>query len=73
MRAPTLTYGDIPALLLVFRYNIGQNCDGAGIRLGGHVIDGFTYGVNNNVSFARLMATPEHMYLHLLIIRHLHV
>eukprot|EP00904_Undaria_pinnatifida_P005826 jgi/Undpi1/2373/HiC_scaffold_13.g05756.m3 len=32
-----------------FRYNSGSNCDGAGVRLGGHVIDGFTYGVNNNV------------------------
>ncbi|CAM9145891.1 unnamed protein product, partial [Laminaria digitata] len=32
-----------------FRYNIGENCLGAGIRLGGHVIDGFTYGVDNHV------------------------
>ena len=36
------------------RYNFGENCDGAGIRLGGHVIDGFVYGVDNHVSFCPL-------------------
>ncbi|CAM9277288.1 unnamed protein product, partial [Laminaria digitata] len=35
-----------------FRYNSGKNCLGAGVRLGGHVIDGFTYGVDNHVSSA---------------------
>ena len=35
--------------LVLFRFNFGANCLGAGIRLGGHVIDGFVYGVDNNV------------------------
>ncbi|CAM9261415.1 unnamed protein product [Pylaiella littoralis] len=33
----------------VFRYNTADQCLGAGIRLGGHVIDGFVYGVDNDV------------------------
>lgn len=32
------------------RYNTADQCLGAGIRLGGHVIDGFVYGVDNDVS-----------------------
>lgn len=32
-----------------FRYNKADQCLGAGIRLGGHVIDGFVFGVNNDV------------------------
>ncbi|CAM9604888.1 unnamed protein product, partial [Ectocarpus fasciculatus] len=32
-----------------FRYNTAENCDGGGIRLGGHEIDGITYGVDNHV------------------------
>lgn len=57
-RTPTITFAqlykrvDMLAPLLLIRYNFGANCDGAGIRLGGHVIDGFTYGVDNHVSFA---------------------
>lgn len=35
-----------------FRYNSAEQCTGAGIRLGGHVVDGFTYGVDNDVSLA---------------------
>ena len=49
----TLMYVDMfSALLPVFRYNVGRNCEGAGVRLGGHVIEGFTYGVDNHVSSA---------------------
>lgn len=33
----------------IFRYNSAEQCTGAGIRLGGHVVDGFTYGVDNDV------------------------
>lgn len=33
----------------IFRYNKADQCLGAGIRLGGHVIDGFVFGVNNDV------------------------
>ncbi|CAN0435842.1 unnamed protein product, partial [Ectocarpus fasciculatus] len=32
-----------------FRYNTAENCLGGGIRLGGHEIDGTTYGVDNHV------------------------
>ncbi|CAN0559810.1 unnamed protein product, partial [Ectocarpus sp. 12 AP-2014] len=32
-----------------FRYNTAVQCLGAGIRLGGHTIDGFVYGVDNHV------------------------
>ncbi|CBN76927.1 FirrV-1-B30 precursor [Ectocarpus siliculosus] len=32
-----------------FRYNTAENCLGGGIRLGGHEIDGITYGVDNHV------------------------
>ena len=37
---------------LIPRYNVGRNCEGAGVRLGGHVIEGFIYGVDNHVSSA---------------------
>eukprot|EP00752_Nemacystus_decipiens_P009246 g8259.t1 len=33
----------------IFRYNTADQCEGAGIRLGGHVIDGFVFGVDNDV------------------------
>ena len=33
----------------VFRFNTADQCLGAGIRLGGHVIDGFVFGVDNDV------------------------
>eukprot|EP00903_Cladosiphon_okamuranus_P016219 g14966.t1 len=33
----------------VFRYNTADQCLGAGIRLGGHNIDGFQFGVDNHV------------------------
>ncbi|CAN0194941.1 unnamed protein product, partial [Hapterophycus canaliculatus] len=33
----------------IFRYNVADQCLGAGIRLGGHVIDDFVYGVDNDV------------------------
>ncbi|CAM9262723.1 unnamed protein product [Pylaiella littoralis] len=32
-----------------FRYNTAEGCEGAGIRLGGHVINGFVFGVDNHV------------------------
>lgn len=34
---------------VIWRYNEVGNCEGAGIRIGGHTIDGKTYGVNNEV------------------------
>ncbi len=34
---------------VIFRYNELVGCDGAGVRIGGHTIDGKTYGVNNEV------------------------
>ena len=34
---------------IIFRYNEIVNCDGAGVRVGGHTIDGKTYGLNNEV------------------------
>ncbi|CAM9319381.1 unnamed protein product [Sphacelaria rigidula] len=34
---------------IIFRYNEVLDCDGAGIRIGGHTIDGKVYGVNNEV------------------------
>lgn len=34
---------------IIFRYNEIVNCDGAGVRVGGHQIDGKTYGLNNEV------------------------
>lgn len=33
------------------RYNVGENCDGAGIRLGGWEVDGETYGQHCDVRF----------------------
>ncbi|CAM9959372.1 unnamed protein product, partial [Hapterophycus canaliculatus] len=33
----------------VFRFNTAEICLGAGVRLGGHEIDGFEYGVDNHV------------------------
>lgn len=32
------------------RYNKAEKCLGAGIRLGGHDVDGYIYGVDNHVS-----------------------
>ncbi|CAM9939244.1 unnamed protein product [Ectocarpus sp. 6 AP-2014] len=32
-----------------FRYNVGSECTGAGVRLGGWEVDGHQYGVNNSV------------------------
>lgn len=32
-----------------FRYNVIEDNVGAGVRLGGHTIDGYTYGVDNHV------------------------
>lgn len=34
---------------VVFRYNEVVDCEGAGVRIGGHTIDGRTYGKNNEV------------------------
>ena len=34
---------------IIFRYNEVVKCAGAGVRIGGHTIDGHTYGVNNEV------------------------
>ena len=34
---------------IVFRYNEVLNCNGAGVRIGGHTIDGRVYGKNNEV------------------------
>ena len=34
---------------IIFRYNEIFNCEGAGVRIGGHTIDGKTYGVHNEV------------------------
>ena len=34
---------------VIFRYNEVFDCDGAGVRIGGHTIDGKTYGLNNEV------------------------
>lgn len=34
---------------IIFRYNEVVNCAGAGVRIGGHTIDGHVYGVNNEV------------------------
>ena len=34
---------------IIFRYNEVVNCAGAGVRIGGHTIDGRVYGVNNEV------------------------
>ena len=34
---------------IIFRYNDVSGCLGAGIRIGGHTIDGHTYGENNEV------------------------
>lgn len=34
---------------VIFRYNEVVNCAGAGVRIGGHTIDGKVYGVNNEV------------------------
>ena len=34
---------------IIFRYNDVSGCLGAGIRIGGHTIDGHTYGQNNEV------------------------
>lgn len=34
---------------IIFRYNEVVNCAGAGVRIGGHTIDGHTYGVKNEV------------------------
>lgn len=33
------------------RYNKADECLGGGIRLGGHVVDGVVYGVDNEVTF----------------------
>ncbi|CAN0413449.1 unnamed protein product, partial [Scytosiphon promiscuus] len=32
-----------------FRYNVGSDCLGAGVRLGGWEVDGHQYGVGNSV------------------------
>lgn len=32
-----------------FRYNLIEDNVGAGVRLGGHTVDGYTYGVDNDV------------------------
>ena len=46
----------LPPLTAIFRvlgfhrYNVGENCDGAGIRLGGWEVDGETYGQHCDVS-----------------------
>lgn len=48
---------------MLFRFNSGENCLGAGIRLGGHVIDGFVYGVDNHVSFRSLSNSLQGWYL----------
>lgn len=37
----------------IIRYNYVQDADGAGVRLGGHEVDGYEYGVNNQVSEMR--------------------
>lgn len=34
---------------IIFRYNEVVDCAGAGVRIGGHTIDGHVYGVNNEV------------------------
>jgi hypothetical protein len=34
---------------VIFRYNEVVNCAGAGVRIGGHTIDGHEYGSNNEV------------------------
>lgn len=34
---------------VIFRYNEVVDCEGAGVRIGGHTIDGRTYGKNNEV------------------------
>ena len=34
---------------VIFRYNEVVGCEGAGVRIGGHTIDGKTYGLNNEV------------------------
>lgn len=34
---------------IIFRYNEVIGCDGAGVRIGGHTIDGKVYGLNNEV------------------------
>lgn len=34
---------------VIFRYNEVVNCAGAGVRIGGHTIDGKVYGANNEV------------------------
>ncbi|CAN0370532.1 unnamed protein product [Pylaiella littoralis] len=39
-----------------FRYNVGSDCVGAGVRLGGWEIDGHQYGVNNSVYGNRFLA-----------------
>ncbi|CAB1107955.1 unnamed protein product [Ectocarpus sp. CCAP 1310/34] len=33
----------------IIRYNHIQDTDGAGVRLGGHIVDGIEYGANNQV------------------------
>lgn len=48
---------------LVLRFNTGMNCLGAGVRLGGHIIDGITYGVDNQVSFTRRRYTARGRHL----------
>ena len=35
--------------MILSRYNTADMCVGAGIRLGGHVVEGFVYGVDNHV------------------------
>lgn len=34
---------------IIFRHNHISDCEGAGIRVGGHTIDGRVYGVNNEI------------------------
>ena len=40
----------VRVLTLNSRYNTAESCTGAGVRLGGGVVDGIQYGMSNNVS-----------------------
>lgn len=44
---------------IIFRYNEVVNCDGAGVRVGGHTIDGKTYGLNNEV-YGNIFSGTKH-------------
>lgn len=55
-------------LLLIFnspfsRYNRASNCEGAGVRLGGWLVDGHQFGNDNNVRFSKTKSKKDHATL----------